>query len=135
MTKSKRLFLILLVLRGLAAAVDIQAAGVPVLSCKPVLEDVDQQRDWPSDWRIIVVNERVWAKYMSQVDHQSLLAVTDRKQRITILRAAGVADPNLTGHYIELRHVLAHELGHVLCDCNDEWKAESHAKLSRTRRR
>ena len=83
--------------------------------------------DFPNDWRIIVVGEKLWSGEMEKLNHTSQLAVTDRKQHITLIRAAAFTDPNLTGRYTTARHVLAHELGHIKCDCNDEWSAEMYA--------
>jgi len=116
----------LLWLVSIGYASTIQAAGVPVESCKPALAAVNTL-DFPSDWRIIMAGEKLWAGEMEKVDHTSQLAVTDRKQHITLIRAAAFTDPNLTGKYITARHVLAHELGHIKCGCNDEWKAENYA--------
>ena len=115
--------LLMLIPRGYAT---IQAAGVPVESCEPALSAVNRL-DFPRDWRIIVVGEKLWAAEMEKLDHTSELSVTDRKQHITLIRAVAFTDPNLTGKYVTARHVLAHELGHIKCDCNDEWSAEIYA--------
>jgi hypothetical protein len=126
--KSKGLFVILLLLTSFlpAQAATITAAGAPVSDAQTVLTIVNQL-DFPADWKIYVAGEKQWAGLMDQVDHTSQLAVTDRQKHITVLRAAGVNDPNLTGHYITTKHVLAHELGHIVCNCDDEWKAENYA--------
>jgi len=107
-------------------AATIQAVGFPVASAAPVLVIVNTL-DYPADWNIYIAGEKQWVNLMTKVDHTSQLAVTDRKQRITVLRALALTDPNVTGKYVTAHHVLAHELGHIVCNCNDEWKAENYA--------
>jgi hypothetical protein len=127
--KSKGLFVILLLLASLlpAHAATITAAGTPVADAQAVLTIVNQL-DFPADWKIYVAGEKQWAGLMDQVDHTSQLAVTDRQKHITVIRAVALTDPNVTGKYVTAKHVLAHELGHIKCDCNDEWKAENYAR-------
>jgi hypothetical protein len=109
-----------------ARAATITAVGIPVAAAMPAL-DIVNQLDYPSDWRIYVAGEKQWADLMTKVDHTSQLAVTDRKQHITVIRALAFTDPNITGRYITPKHVLAHELGHIKCQCDDEWIAENYA--------
>jgi hypothetical protein len=118
--------LTLLVASISAQAATITAVGVPVSDAQAVLTIVNQL-DFPADWKIYVAGERQWAGLMEQVDHTSQLAVTDRQKHITVIRALALTDPNVTGKYVTAKHVLAHELGHIKCDCNDEWKAENYA--------
>ena len=126
--KSKGLFVILLLLASLlpAQAATITAAGAPVADAQAVLTIVNQL-DFPTDWKIYVAGEKQWSGLMEQVDHTSQLAVTDRQEHITVIRALALTDPNVTGKYVTATHVLAHELGHIKCGCDDEWKAENYA--------
>jgi hypothetical protein len=121
-----RLLCILATLCETSNAATIQAVGLPVASAAPALAIVNTL-DYPADWHIYIAGEKQWADLMTKVDHTSQLAVTDRKQRITVIRALALADPNVTGKYVTAHHVLAHELGHIVCNCNDEWKAENYA--------
>jgi hypothetical protein len=109
---------------ALFALLTITAAGAPVSDAQAVLTIVNQL-DFPADWKIYVAGEKQWSGLMEQVDHTSQLAVTDRQKHVTVIRALALTDPNVTGKYVTAKHVLAHELGHIKCDCNDEWKAEN----------
>ena len=108
-------------------AATIQAVGLLAASAAPVALAIVNTLDYPADWHIYIAGEKQWADLMTKVDHPSQLAVTDRKQRITVIRALALTDPNVTGKYVTAHHVLAHELGHIVCNCNDEWKAEDYA--------
>ena len=108
-------------------AATIQAVGLLAASAAPVALAIVNTLDYPADWHIYIAGEKQWADLMTKVDHTSQLAVTDRKQRITVIRALALTDPNVTGKYVTAHHVLAHELGHIVCNCNDEWKAEDYA--------
>lgn len=118
--------LTLLVASISAQAATITAAGAPVSDAQAVLTIVNQL-DFPADWKIYVAGEKQWSGLMEQVDHTSQLAVTDRQKHITVIRALALTDPNVTGKYVTAKHVLAHELGHIKCGCDDEWKAENYA--------
>jgi hypothetical protein len=126
--KSQGLFVILLLLASFlpSQAATITAAGAPVSDAQAVLTIVNQL-DFPADWKIYVAGEKQWAGLMDKVDHTSALAVTDRQKHITVIRALALTDPNVTGKYVTAKHVLAHELGHIVCNCDDEWKAENYA--------
>src|SRR5215471_175911 len=107
-------------------AATIQAVGVPVAPATLALAIVNTL-DYPADWHIYIAGEKQWADLMTKVDHTSQLSVTDRKQHVTVIRALALADPNATRKYVTAHHVLAHELGHIVCNCNNEWKAENYA--------
>jgi hypothetical protein len=107
---------------GIANAATIHATGVPVSACAPALAIINKL-DYPGDWKVMVVGEKLW----KDGHFASELAVTDRAKHVTLIRAQAFTDLHFTGRYITPRHVLAHELGHIVCDCNDEWKAEQYA--------
>jgi hypothetical protein len=127
--KSLRLACILALLcSAFAQAATITAVGVPVIAAQPALVIVNALPDYPADWKIYVAGEKQWAGLMSKVDHTSQAAVTDRKQRTTIVRGLIFTDLPATGIHVTAQHVLAHELGHIMCNCDDEWTAESYAR-------
>jgi hypothetical protein len=126
--KFQRLFCILALLCPTLQAVTITAVGVPVSTAQPVLAIVNTLSDYPADWRIYVASEQQWAGLMGKVDHTSRAAVTDRKQHITIVRGLLFTDIAATGVHVTAQHVLAHELGHIMCNCDDEWEAEKYAR-------
>lgn len=122
-----RLSCILALLCSTAQAATITAVGVPVSTAQPALTIVNNL-DWPSDWHIYVAGEKQWADLMGKVDHTSQTAVTDRKKHITIVRGLLFTDIAATGVHVTAEHVLAHELGHIKCNCDDEWEAETYAR-------
>ena len=126
MKSLQRLVLAVLIAASAAQAATITAVGIPVKDAAAIVTDL-KGLDYPADWTIYVAGEKQWSGLMDKVDHTSQLAVTDRAKRVTVIRALALTDPNVTGKYVTAHHVLAHELGHVQCNCNDEWKAETYA--------
>src|SRR5438552_763555 len=87
---------------GTVNAATIQATGVPVSACAPALAIVNKL-DYPGDWKVMVVGEKLWR----DGHFASGLAVTDRANHVTLIRAQAFTDLHLTGKYVTPRHVLA----------------------------
>lgn len=82
--------------------------------------------DYPADWKIVVVcNEVVWDGLMRQakVNYVSDYAFTFQPTKVTFIRARVFTD--MTKY--RPRWVLAHELGHIVCRCDNEDKADKYA--------
>ncbi len=80
--------------------------------------------NFPEGWKFIVTcNPLAW-EFARKVagSPPTDAAFTDLTQRITVLNSA-----KLRQRRPQYRHILVHELGHVRCNCNDEWKAETFA--------
>ena len=79
---------------------------------------------YPPDWRVVVVcNEIVWDTLMRQdkVNFISDYAFTVQLNRVTFIRAKVFLEPM---DYTPAQ-VLGHEVGHIVCRCDDEniaWK-------------
>ncbi len=74
---------------------------------------------YPSDWRVVVVcNENAWDQLMRQdrVNFVSNYAFTFQPNHVTFIRAKVFLEPM---HYTP-EQILRHELGHVVCRCDDE---------------
>ena len=76
----------------------------------------------PADWHFIVVSDDDWRHIIDKngLNHGSpQSAVSNLKNHITFVRAAyAMQAPDW-----ELRKTIAHEMGHYLCGCTDENKA------------
>jgi hypothetical protein len=107
-------------------AVKVIAAGTKtVAACgfavKPTAELVSHLA-YPPDWKVVVVcNENLWDSLMrqSKVQFISDYAFTFRPNRVTFIRGKVF---QVTMQYTP-EQVLRHELGHILCRCDDEDRA------------
>jgi hypothetical protein len=111
-----------------AGAATVFAAGTDtVQACSfavnPAAEIVGHL-PYPADWKVVVVcNDNVWDTLMRQgkVNFISDYAFTFQPNRVTFIRAKVFLERmNYTP-----QQVLEHELGHILCTCDDEqvaWK-------------
>lgn len=87
---------------------------------------------YPPDWRVVVVcNENAWDGLMRQerVNYVSNYALTFQPNHVTFIRAKVFLEPM---HYTP-EEVLRHELGHIVCSCDDEevawrWGADTHTR-------
>lgn len=80
------------------------------------------QLPYPDDWKVVVVcNEIVWDMLMKQknVDYLTDYAFTFQPNRVTFIRAKIFAERM---PYTP-EQVLRHELGHIICKCDDEDRA------------
>ena len=129
MRNPSRLLPILLVF--LRAVLDLNAATVfaagtkivdnCAFAVKPAAEIVSHL-PYPADWKIVVVcNEILWDALMKQkhVEYLTDYGFTIQSNHVTFVRAKVFAEPM---HYTPAQ-VLKHELGHIMCKCDDEDKA------------
>lgn len=109
----------------LYAATVIAAGTKTVEACafavNPAAEIVSQL-PYPDDWKVVVVcNEILWDTLMKQKNLEYLTdyAFTFQLNRVTFIRAKVFAE--------RMRYtpeqVLRHELGHIMCKCDDEDRA------------
>src|SRR5215470_5266135 len=120
-------------LTGPTHAATVIAAGTKTVeACSFALDPAAKivgRLPYPSDWKVVVVcNENVWDMLMKQskVNYVSDYAFTYRPNRITFIRAKIFAERMKYSP----EQVLKHELGHIVCKCDDEevaWRwAEKH---------
>lgn len=109
----------------LYAATVIAAGTKTVEACafavNPAAEIVSQL-PYPDEWKVVVVcNEIVWDMLMKQknVEYLTDYAFTFQPNRVTFIRARVFVE--------RMRYtpeqVLRHELGHIMCKCDDEDRA------------
>jgi|SRR4051812_19534239 hypothetical protein len=79
---------------------------------------------YPNDWRILVACSPVaWQNLLRAADvHGTHSAFTNLRKRTTVINADIFR--RFSSQY---RRTLAHELGHILCNCSSEAKAEDFA--------
>lgn len=75
-----------------------------------------------SDWSIFVVPEKEWkaALHKGQRGHTAFTLTG----KLTYINAQWIQDVH--GDSSKLAPILAHEYGHILCDCTDEGVAEGY---------
>jgi hypothetical protein len=107
-------------------AVNVIAAGTKTVEAcafavNPAAEIV-RHLPYPEDWKVVVVcNEIVWDTLMKQksVEYLTDYAFTFQPNHVTFIRAKVFAE--------RMRYtpeqVLRHELGHIMCKCDDEERA------------
>lgn len=135
-----RLGFILLLSTALSSMLQAQkivVLGVPAadkctFATKPLIEDL-KSIGFPKDWTIAVAcTPDIWERLQrKRDDFNTVTAFTNLKGRLTVLNGAIYLEPVLlrgTRHWTP-RSVLAHELGHILCNCDDEAKADKAASL------
>lgn len=87
----------------------------------------DEGRDGnppPVRWRWVILNETAWMSTSRIYQARSPLAFGSLLQRVTYLRGLRVAAMSS----LELKRLLAHELGHLLCACTDQNRADDAAE-------
>lgn len=123
--------ILLLSLQTVAAhAQKILVAGVKrAVHCefatKPLIADLHVVR-YPHDWTIIVAcNDIVWQRLQRKADAQlTNTAFTYIHEGITVLNGLMYLQmPYGTAHPTP-RQVLKHELGHIICGCGNEARAD-----------
>lgn len=124
--------LLLFMLPGAAPAQRILVAGVKqVSSCEgPVrLLQADLRAiHFPKDWTFVVACNPIMWETLQRAGNafETHTGFTNLNGRTTVLNARIYAEmPPLSGsRHATTRLVLQHELGHVLCGCGDEWRAD-----------
>lgn len=135
MKKSKGLFVILALTLplGSAFAQKIQVAGVKkAMDCelvtRPLLADLPAV-GFPEDWTIIVAcNQEVWRLLQRRANATlTNTAFTQVENRITVINGMMYMEtlPLKGSTHATPLAVLKHEHGHILCNCNDERKANA----------
>jgi hypothetical protein len=99
---------------------------------RPLLADL-QTTKFPRNWTIIVAcNQLVWEQLQWRGEAEAThTAFTNLQGRITILNGEIYRKPLPlagTAHRTP-RLVLQHERGHIVCGCEDEWKADRAAGI------
>lgn len=129
MSRLKVLFLLILSIASFSAvsrAATVFAAGTnTVEACGFAVNPTARilgHLPYPPDWRVVVVcNENTWDELMRQerVNFVSNYALTFQPNHVTFIRAKVFLEPM---HYTP-EEVLRHELGHIVCGCDDEEEA------------
>jgi hypothetical protein len=124
-------------LSGMLQAQKIVVLGVPTVdkcafATKPLIQDL-KGISFPKDWTIAVAcTQAIWDRLQrKRDDFNTVTAFTNLKGRLTVLNGAIYLQPVPlpgTNHWTP-RSVLTHELGHILCNCDDEAKADKAANL------
>lgn len=85
----------------------------------------------PADWTwIVACDEAAWQKievmsgFQKAVNGQ-IMGLTDLERHITYVRGWVMLHPLSLDPEAKPRHVVAHELGHILANTRDEQKAEA----------
>lgn len=116
------LFLIVSVAVQSGASTVIAAGTKTVEACGFAVNPAAQiigQLPYPADWKVVVVcNENVWDTLLRQqgVNFASNYAFTYLPNHVTFIRARVF----LERMNYSPEQVLKHELGHILCDCDNE---------------
>jgi hypothetical protein len=93
---------------------------------KPLIADLHVVR-YPHDWTIVVAcNDIVWQRLQRKADVQRTnTAFTYIQHGITVLNGLMYLEIPLRGtDHRTPRLVLKHELGHIICGCDDEERAD-----------
>lgn len=71
----------------------------------------------PQGWQFVVLNESAWKSNPHTHDSHTAYSLLDRQ--VTYIRETYA----MTASDYQLRQTIAHEMGHFICDCKDEAKA------------
>lgn len=129
--------LLLSMLPVAAPAQKILVAGVKqVASCEFAVRALQadlRTMDFPKDWTFVIACTQIaWEKLQRKADTlQTNTGFTNVQGRITVINARIYFEmPPLSGTtHPTPQLVLQHERGHIVCGCNDEWKADRAAGL------
>jgi hypothetical protein len=120
-----------------APAQKIVVAGVKAVAdcafaAHPLQADL-RTTHFPADWTFVLAcTPIVWEKLQRTADAlETNTGFTNVQGRITVLNARIYLEmPPLSGTtHPTARLILRHEHGHILCGCNDEWKADRAAGI------
>ena len=94
---------------------------------RPLIADLQELR-YPKEWNILVAcNRLVWERLQRNADaFETKTAFTNLQGRLTVLNGEIYQEmPPLRGtDHRTPRLVLKHELGHIICGCDDEERAD-----------
>jgi len=124
-----RFSLTMLALSAVASAsVHVSTYGASEEHCQPAYNkfvDTVERVPFPDDWTVVVVcSDVAWqvALLATRSEGRTEMALTNRKHRWTLVNGA-VWDPLRNRSRYTPEMVLRHELGHILCECRDEERA------------
>ena len=113
------------------AQVVVQLAGVQhPAQCEyataPLLDMLNTYAKFPPGWRIVIAcSDIAWQALRMHADAMDTNhAFTNMKGQVTVINGAIFCSPEVGR---PPQRVLAHELGHIKCNCNDEGRAEKYA--------
>ena len=113
------------------AQVVVQLVGIQhAAQCKyataPLLEILNTYAKFPPGWTIVVAcSDIAWQVLRSHADAiDTNHAFTNMKGHLTVINSAIFRSPEVGR---PPQRILAHELGHIRCGCDDERKAEKYA--------
>ena len=112
--------------------VGVRPPDICAFATKPLIQDM-KGIGFPKDWTIVVAcTPIVWETLQRKADAlNTLTAFTNMEGRITVLNGAIYRQslPLEGTLHRTPRSVLEHEYGHILCNCDDEAKADKAAGL------
>lgn len=120
-----------------APAQKIVVAGVKeaadcAFAAHPLQADL-RTAHFPADWTFVLAcTPIVWEKLQRMADaFETNTGFTNLQGRITVLNGRIYLEmPPLSGTtHPTAKLILQHEHGHILCGCNDEWKADRAAGI------
>ena len=105
---------------------------------RPLIADLNELR-YPKEWTVLVAcNVLVWEQLQRNADaFETETAFTNLRGRITVLNGEiyrEILPLRGTSHRTP-RLVLRHELGHIICGCGDEARADRAGKYPEPRTR
>lgn len=95
--------------------------------CSPALKALQAELktlNYPPEWKVgILCTPVAWNELVRKSELSNVhTGITELKEKYTFLNGA-----IFTGWPQEYRHTIAHELGHIYCNCVSEYKAEKLA--------
>jgi hypothetical protein len=110
----------------------VSTADMCTFATKPLIQDL-KDISFPKDWTIAVAcTPAIWERLQrKRDDFNTVTAFTNLKGRLTVLNGIIYLQPlplRGTNHWTP-KIVLKHEHGHILCNCDDEAKADKAAGL------
>jgi len=113
--------------------VGVHTADMCAFATKPLIRDL-KGIGFPKDWTIVVAcTPDVWERLRRKGDaFNTVTAFTYVESRNTVLNGAIYQQslPLQGTVHLTPRSVLEHELGHILCNCDDEAKADNEGAKS-----
>lgn len=87
-------------------------------------------------WEVVIdPGDQFRANVQSMMDHHAIDHFTDTAYTSLLLQQTHVNEDYLvTGEYDQIRHTMAHEAGHLICECHSEEKANDIAYVLETSR-
>ncbi len=112
---------------GASAGPKLMVYGVDKLAdCAAEYQAVQQELAtlaYPSNWTVgVVCNQNAWNSLIAFARVHTQTGFTNLQKHTTAVNARKFRDSR-----VRFRHTLAHELGHVTCQCDSEERAEELA--------